>query len=116
MSDFNGLEALAKGAILSPFSRLARLLEGVPPGDEKVIEMTVGDPNEAMPEFVVDRMAEAKPRTDKERALRVSILFLPKSIRNTRVVLLGDRYSVLRYSIKSFSWSFVMSLVTPCLS
>jgi aspartate/methionine/tyrosine aminotransferase len=60
MSDFNGLEALAKGAILSPFSRLARLLEGVPPGDEKVIEMTVGDPNEAMPEFVVDRMAEAK--------------------------------------------------------
>jgi aspartate/methionine/tyrosine aminotransferase len=60
MSAPNGLEALAQGAILSPFTRLARLLEGVAPGHDKVIEMTAGDPNEAMPGFVIDRMAEAE--------------------------------------------------------
>ncbi|HEX5600090.1 MAG TPA: aminotransferase class I/II-fold pyridoxal phosphate-dependent enzyme [Hyphomicrobiaceae bacterium] len=60
MSTHTGLEALAQGAILSPFTRLARLLEGIPPGHEKVIELTVGDPKERMPDFVIDRMAEAK--------------------------------------------------------
>jgi len=60
MSTHTGFEALAQGAILSPFTRLARLLEGIPPGHEKVIELTVGDPKERMPDFVIDRMAEAK--------------------------------------------------------
>ena len=60
MSTQSGLEALAQGAILSPFTRLARLLEGIIPGHEKVIELTIGDPKERMPEFVIDRMAEAK--------------------------------------------------------
>ena len=52
-------EALAQGAILSPFTRIARLLEGIP-GHEKVIELTIGDPKERMPDFVIDRMVEAK--------------------------------------------------------
>jgi aspartate/methionine/tyrosine aminotransferase len=56
----SGLEALAKGAILSPFTRLARLLETVKPGNPKTIEMTAGDPKEAMPGFVVDKIAEAQ--------------------------------------------------------
>lgn len=60
MSANPGLEALAQGAILSPFTRVARLLEGVAPGSDKVIEMTAGDPKEAMPGFVIDKMAEAR--------------------------------------------------------
>ncbi len=60
MSTHGGLEALAQGAILSPFTRIARLLEGIAPGHEKVIELTIGDPKERMPDFVIDRMVEAK--------------------------------------------------------
>ena len=55
-----GLEALAHGAILSPFTRLDRLLAGIEPGHQKPIEMTVGDPKEIMPGFVSDKLAEAK--------------------------------------------------------
>ncbi len=60
MSQLFGLEALAKGAVLSPFTRLHRLLADFPPGNPKTIEMTAGDPNETMPGFVIDRIAEAK--------------------------------------------------------
>ncbi|MEQ1613324.1 MAG: aspartate aminotransferase, partial [Hyphomicrobiaceae bacterium] len=60
MSQLFGLEALAKGAVLSPFTRLHRLLADFPPGNPKAIEMTAGDPNETMPGFVIDRIAEAK--------------------------------------------------------
>ena len=60
MSQMMGLEALANGAVLSPFTRLHRLLADIQPGHAKVIEMTAGDPKEVMPAFVVDRIAEAK--------------------------------------------------------
>ncbi len=60
MQHLTGLEALAKGAVLSPFTRLNRLLADVPPGHARTIEMTAGDPKEVMPGFVVDRIAEAK--------------------------------------------------------
>lgn len=60
MSANSGLEALAQGAILSPFTRIARLLDGIAPGNESTIEMTAGDPRETMPGFVLDRIAEAK--------------------------------------------------------
>ena len=55
-----GLHALAEGVILSPFTRLARLLADIKPGHAKVIEMTAGDPNEAMPPFVVEKFKEAE--------------------------------------------------------
>lgn len=60
MSATNGLEALAQGVILSPFTRIARLLDGMAPGHEKVIEMTAGDPKETAPGFVIDKMAEVE--------------------------------------------------------
>ena len=60
MSAVTGLEALARGAILSPFTRVARLLDGITPGYAKVIEMTAGDPKETMPGFVIDKFEEAK--------------------------------------------------------
>ena len=60
MTALTGLEAMVQGKILSPFTRLRRLLADVPPGHAKPIEMTAGDPKETMPGFVVDRIAEAK--------------------------------------------------------
>jgi N-succinyldiaminopimelate aminotransferase len=55
-----GLHALAEGVILSPFTRLARLLADIKPGHAKPIEMTAGDPNEAMPPFVIEKFKEAE--------------------------------------------------------
>src|SRR5215470_15171859 len=55
-----GLETLAQGAVLSPFTRINRLLAGVTPGHARVIEMTAGDPKEVMPGFVPDKLVEAK--------------------------------------------------------
>ena len=56
----SGLETLAQGAVLSPFTRINRLLAGTEPGHQKVIEMTAGDPKEVMPHFVTDKLLEAK--------------------------------------------------------
>ncbi len=47
-----GLEALTSGAILSPFTRNRQLLDGTLPGDERVIDLTIGEPRETMPDFV----------------------------------------------------------------
>ncbi len=60
MNDYSGLEAMVRGDIISPFTRLRRLLENVAPGHAKPIEMTAGDPRETMPGFVMDRMVDAK--------------------------------------------------------
>ncbi len=59
MTSSTGLEALAHGAILSPFTRLRRLIDGIAPGHNEPIDLTVGEPREAMPPFVVDRLVEA---------------------------------------------------------
>jgi len=55
-----GLAALAHGDVLSSFTRTARLLDGIAPGHARPIEMTSGDPKEAMPGFVPDKLVEAK--------------------------------------------------------
>jgi aspartate/methionine/tyrosine aminotransferase len=72
MQPRSGLEALASGAILSPFTRLRRLLDGIPPGHERPIELTIGEPREAMPAFVVDRIAEARALYGKYPPIRGS--------------------------------------------
>lgn len=59
MSSHSGLSALARGEILSPFTELRRLLHGIEPGHEESIDLTVGEPREAMPPFVADKIAEA---------------------------------------------------------
>ena len=60
MSDMSGLQALANGVVLSPFTRVARLLDAITPGHATTIEMTAGDPKEVMPGFVPDKLAEAR--------------------------------------------------------
>lgn len=60
MSTPFSLAALADGTILSPFSRLRTLLDGVAPGREHAIDLTLGEPREAMPAFVGAKLAEAE--------------------------------------------------------
>ena len=55
MTQMPGLSELAHGAVLSSFTRTARLLDGITPDHKKPIEMTSGDPKEPMPGFVIDK-------------------------------------------------------------
>ena len=59
MNNLSGLEALAGGAVVSPFPRLRELLGGSRPGHERPIELTIGEPREIMPDFVIDKLGEA---------------------------------------------------------
>lgn len=52
------LAALTDGRIVSPFTQLRRLLDGIAPGHETPIELTIGEPREAMPDFIVAKLAE----------------------------------------------------------
>ena len=55
----SGLAALANGAVLSPFTQLRRLLGATPAGHAEPIDLTIGEPREAMPTFVVDKLIGA---------------------------------------------------------
>ena len=89
MTAMTGLEALAKGAVLSPFTRLARLLADIPPGNADTIEMTAGDPKETMPGFVVDRIAEAKATLGTYPRIRGS-----DDLRKTLASWIDRRYGI----------------------
>lgn len=71
MSDTLTLASLADGTILSPFSRLRRLLDGVPPG-ERPIDLTLGEPRETMPAFVAEKITEAEALFAKYPPIRGS--------------------------------------------
>jgi aspartate/methionine/tyrosine aminotransferase len=45
--------------VLSPFTQLRRLLGTTPAGHADPIDLTIGEPREAMPAFVVDKLIEA---------------------------------------------------------
>lgn len=70
MEMHSGLAALASGAILSPFSRLRHLLEGIAPGHARPIDLSLGDPRETMPGFVADRIKEAEALFGRYPAIR----------------------------------------------
>jgi N-succinyldiaminopimelate aminotransferase len=53
------LSTLTSGQILSPFTQLRRLLAGIEPGHAKPIELTIGEPREAMPDFISAKLNEA---------------------------------------------------------
>lgn len=67
-----GLSALSDGSVLSPFSRLRRLLDGVDPGHARPIDLTLGEPRETMPTFVVEKIAEAQSEYAKYPPIRGS--------------------------------------------
>ena len=89
MTQLQGLEALTKGAVLSSFTRTARLLEGIEPGHKKTIEMTSGDPKEAMPAFVADKLVEAKALLGTYPRIRGS-----DDLRKAIAAWIGRRYGL----------------------
>jgi len=66
----SGLAAMATGAVVSPFTRLRRLLDGVAPGHARPIDLTLGEPRETMPGFVVEKLAEAQALYGKYPPIR----------------------------------------------
>lgn len=54
-----GAAALTDGTIQSPFTQLRRLLAEIPAGHACPIELTIGEPREAMPAFIAAKIAEA---------------------------------------------------------
>jgi aspartate/methionine/tyrosine aminotransferase len=84
-----GLEALAAGAILSPFTRVNRLIDGIAPGNPRMIEMTAGDPKEAMPGFVVDRFKEAEATLGVYPRIRGT-----DELRGAIAAWIGRRYAI----------------------
>ena len=68
----SGLASLTSGAILSPFTRLRRLLDGMAPGRTPAIDLTLGEPRETMPSFIVDKLREAESLYAKYPPIRGS--------------------------------------------
>lgn len=66
------LHSLTSGDILSPFTQLRRLLDGIEPGHPKPIELTIGEPREAMPDFIVAKLNEASALYGKYPPIRGS--------------------------------------------
>jgi N-succinyldiaminopimelate aminotransferase len=89
MTEMPGLSELAHGAVLSSFTRTARLLDGITPDHKKPIEMTSGDPREPMPSFVIDKFEEAKALLGTYPRIRGS-----DELRKSIATWLGRRYSL----------------------
>jgi aspartate/methionine/tyrosine aminotransferase len=71
--DFTGgLAAMTSGAVISPFTRLRRLLDGVVTGHDRPIDLTLGEPRETMPPFIVDKLREAEALYAKYPPIRGS--------------------------------------------
>ncbi|HKZ95421.1 MAG TPA: aminotransferase class I/II-fold pyridoxal phosphate-dependent enzyme [Hyphomicrobiaceae bacterium] len=85
----SGLEALTDGTILSPFSRLRLLLDGIAPGHARPIDMTLGEPRETMPPFVVEELAEAQAELAKYPPMRGS-----DELRQAIAGWIGRRYGM----------------------
>ncbi|MBX9591355.1 MAG: aminotransferase class I/II-fold pyridoxal phosphate-dependent enzyme [Hyphomonadaceae bacterium] len=89
MPEIDGLSALARGAYLSPFTRTHRLLARVAAGHAKPINLTIGDPREAMPAFVPDRLGEAQALFATYPKIRAS-----DDLRGAIAAWIGRRYGV----------------------
>jgi N-succinyldiaminopimelate aminotransferase len=66
------LSSLTSGAISSPFSQLRKLLAGIAPGHARPIELTIGEPREAMPDFIAEKIGEATALYGKYPPIRGS--------------------------------------------
>ena len=83
------LQSLTSGAIVSPFTQLRRLLNGIEPGHAKPIELTIGEPREAMPDFIVAKLDEAAALYGKYPPIRGS-----DDLRGAISGWLSRRYSI----------------------
>lgn len=85
----DGLAALAQGAILSPFTRLRALLQGLSPGHSQPIDLSLGEPREPMPPFVAERLNEAQALFAKYPSIRGS-----DALRSAIAAWLGRRFGL----------------------
>lgn len=83
------LSSLTSGAISSPFSQLRKLLAGIAPGHARPIELTIGEPREAMPDFIADKIGEATALYGKYPPIRGS-----EDARAAIAEWLGRRYAL----------------------
>lgn len=88
MTDTLSLASLADGTILSPFSRLRQLLDGIPPG-ERPIDLTLGEPRETMPGFIAEKIREAEALFAKYPPIRGS-----DELRGAIADWIGRRYGL----------------------
>ena len=87
--EMTGLNKLAEGLVLSPFTRLQRLLDAIAPGNPKTIIMTAGDPTEKFPGFVVEKLAEAEATLGSYPKIRGS-----DELRQAIAEWIGRRYGM----------------------
>ncbi len=83
-----GLSALASGVVLSPFTRTRRLLADIQPGMPP-IDMTIGEPREQMPGFIIEKMEAAKATFAKYPPIRGS-----DEVRRAIAEWLGRRFNL----------------------
>lgn len=69
-SPLSGLGLLTDGTLLSPFSRLRALLASVEPEHRETIDLTLGEPREAMPAFAASALSEAEASLAKYPTIR----------------------------------------------
>ena len=80
---------LYSGDIVSPFTQLRRLLNGIAPGHAKPIELTIGEPREAMPDFIASKLNEATALYGKYPPIRGS-----DELRSAIAAWLSRRYVI----------------------
>lgn len=85
-----GVSALTDGTIRSPFTQLRRLLDGISPGHDRPIELTIGEPREAMPDFIATKIAEAAAGFGKYPPIKGS-----EPLRASIAAWIGRRYGVV---------------------
>jgi N-succinyldiaminopimelate aminotransferase len=83
------LQSLTSGLIVSPFTQLRRLLNGIEPGHAAPIELTIGEPREAMPDFIVAKLDEASALYGRYPPIRGS-----DELRAAIATWLGRRYAI----------------------
>jgi N-succinyldiaminopimelate aminotransferase len=88
-SNLSSHVALTNGTILSPFTQLRRLLDGIPAGHAKPIELTIGEPREAMPDFIVAKLNEAAALYGKYPPIRGS-----EAMKAAIAAWLAQRYDI----------------------
>ncbi len=89
MPPASGPEALAHGTILSPFTRTRQLLDGIPASNPAVIDVTIGEPRETMPPFLMDKIAEAQSLYAKYPPIRGT-----DELRKSIAAWIGRRYGL----------------------
>jgi aspartate/methionine/tyrosine aminotransferase len=83
------LSALSDGTILSPFSRLRRLLDGIAPGHARPIDLTLGEPRETMPPFIGEKIREAEAEFARYPTIRGT-----DELRSSIAAWIGRRYGL----------------------